>query len=89
MESITCDIACFGVIKDWIESKQAFVNGATSAHIFKTSADNKTMLCIFFSDNEGNVLLGDAYPMKRILCQRCDSDIEVLLNGLTIGTINL
>lgn len=88
LESEKCEIAEFDSIKEWITNKLP-INNAVSAHIFKTSLDGNTMLCIFFSDKECNTLIGNEYPMKRIICNKYDSDIEVFLNGLTIGTINL
>ena len=89
LESDTCDVAEFVSIKNWIESKRVAVIDAASAHIFKTATNDKTMICVFFSDFDENALLGDSYPMKRILCSKCDSDIEVFLNGLSFGTIKL
>ena len=88
LESEKCEIADFDSIKEWITNKLPIKN-AVNAHIFKTNLDNNTMLCIFFSDKDCNTLIGNDYPMKRIICGKCDSDIEVFLNGLVIGTIKL
>ena len=88
LESEKCEIADFDSIKEWITNKLPIKN-AVNAHIFKTNIDNNTMLCIFFSDKDCNTLIGNDYPMKRIICGKCDSDIEVFLNGLVIGTIKL
>lgn len=88
LESEKCEIADFDSIKEWITNKLPIKN-AVNAHIFKTNIGNNTMLCIFFSDKDCNTLIGNDYPMKRIICGKCDSDIEVFLNGLVIGTIKL
>lgn len=88
LESEKCDIASFDSIKEWIESKLPIQN-ATNVHIFKTTVEQYTMLCVFFSDKESNALLDNNFPMKRIICNKYDSDMEVFLNGLTIGTIKL
>lgn len=88
LESERCDIASFDSIRKWIDSKLPIKN-AINAHIFKTSIEQDIMLCIFFSDEDCNALLENNYPMKRIICNKYDSDIEVFLNGLTIGTIKL
>lgn len=88
LESENCNIAEFMVIKNWITSKLP-VKDAIKAHVFRTDVEGRIMLCIFFSDVEANTLIGNNYPMKRILCDKCDSDIEAFLNGLSLGTINL
>ena len=88
LESERCDVASFDSIRKWIDSKLPIKN-AINAHIFKTSIEQDIMLCIFFSDEDCNALLENNYPMKRIICNKYDSDIEVFLNGLTIGTIKL
>ena len=88
LESEKCETASFDSIKEWITRKLP-IQDAVSAHIFKTDMVDDIMLCIFFSDKECNTLIGNDYPMKRIICKKCDSDIEVFLNGLTIGTIKL
>lgn len=88
LESEKCEIAEFDSIKEWITNKLPIKN-AVSSHILKTYLAENTMLCIFFSDKECNTLIGNDYPMKRIICKQCDSDIEVFLNGLVIGTIKL
>ena len=88
LESENCSIAEFKMIKDWITSKLP-INGAVKAHVFRTNVEGKIMLCIFFSDADSNTLIGNNYPMKRIVCEKCDSDIEAFLNGLSLGTINL
>ena len=88
LESEKCDIADFDSIKEWITNKLP-VDNAANAHVFKTILDGNTMLCIFFSDKDCNTLIGDDYPMKRIICDSCDSDIKAFLNGLEIGTIKL
>lgn len=88
LESEKCEIATFDSIKEWITSKLP-IQDAVSVHIFKTNVEKNIMLCVFFSDKDSNTLIGNNYPMKRIICEKCDSDIEVFLNGLTIGTIKL
>ena len=88
LESENCETASFDSIKDWITRKLP-IQDAVSAHILKTDMEDNIMLCIFFSDKECNTLIGNDYPMKRIICKKCDSDINVFFNGLTIGTIKL
>ncbi len=88
LESEKCDVANFVSIQEWITSKLP-VQGASKAHIFRTELNGQTLVGIFFSDKEYNTLIGENYPMKRILCNQCDSDIEAFLNGLAIGTINI
>lgn len=88
LESEKCEVANFSSIQEWIANKLP-VKDAVNAHILKTKLNNNIMLCIFFSDQEVNALIGNNYPMKRVICDKCDSDIEVFLNGLLIGTINL
>lgn len=88
LETEQCDTAEFASIEQWVISKFPIVRNAVKAHVFKTEIGGSIMLCIFFEDKEGNPLIKDNYPMKRIICNKCDSDIVVFLNGLTIGTFN-
>ena len=88
IETATNNVAEFSSIKKWVESKTP-VENANKAHVVKTSNDNKMMLCVFFSDASDCALLSSSYPMLRIYADSIDSDLEVFLNGLTIGTIKL
>lgn len=88
LESENCDVAEFDAVKNWVTSKLP-VKDAVNAHIYRTTYNGKVMVCIFFSDVELNALFGGDYPMKRILCNRCDSNVEAFLNGLSIGTLKL
>lgn len=88
METENVQTARFDDVKKWINSKLP-VQNAEKAHILYTQTGVKRMVCVFFSDNETNTLIGDNYPMKRIICNGCDSDLEAFLNGLAIGTIKL
>lgn len=88
LETETVQIAKFEEIKNWISSKLP-VQDAEKAHVLYTSSGMGKMVCVFFSDKETNALIGNGYPMKRIVCNGCDSDLEAFLNGLAIGTIKL
>lgn len=88
METEKCEMANFDSIKEWINIKLP-IQDAANAHILKTNMGNSLMLCVFFSDKDYNAFISNDHPMKRIVCERCDSDIEVLLNRSTIGTIKL
>lgn len=88
IETATNNVAEFSSIKKWVESKTP-VENANKAHVVKTSNDNKMMLCVFFSDASDCALISSSYPMLRIYADSIDSDLEVFLNGLTIGTIKL
>lgn len=88
LETENVQMAKFDEVKNWINSKLP-VQNAKKVHILYTQAGMKKMVCVFFSDNEMNTLIGDNYPMKRIMCNGCDSDLEAFLNGLAIGTIKL
>ncbi len=88
LESEQCDVANFISIKNWITSKVP-LQGASNAHVFRTNFNAQIVIGIFFSDKEYNSLIGNSYPMKKIICHKCDSDIEAFLNGLSIGTINI
>lgn len=88
IESSTTDIAEFSFIKQWVESKVP-VKNATKAHVVKTIHSDKIMLCVFFSDSEDCALLSSSDPMLRIISNSINSDLEVFLNGLSIGTIKL
>jgi hypothetical protein len=87
-ESERCEKANFIAIKNWITSKLP-VPEASNAHLFKTGINGQVLIGIFFSDADYNTLIGDKYPMKRIICNTCDSEIEAFLNGLALGTINI
>jgi len=88
MESEQTGIAKLENVMQWITSKTP-LGLASKAHIFKTEMQSKVMVCVFFADVNGETLIGDEYPMKRIICDGCDSDMEAFLNGLPIGTIIL
>lgn len=88
LETENKQIASFEEIKTWISSKLPVLD-AKKAHIFSTIIKDKKMVCVFFSDSETRALVGDKYPLKRIMCTELDTDLEAFLNGLSIGTINL
>lgn len=87
MESECCDIAPFESIRSWVVDKLP-IQGATKAHILKTRQGQDSLICIFFSNGE-DVLLGERFPKKRILCGNGDHELNSFLNGAPMGTINL
>lgn len=87
MESETCDTANFDAIRSWVVSKLP-VQGASKAHILKSRQGQDTLICVFFSNGE-DVLLEESFPKKRILCGKCDIELNSFLNGAPMGTINL
>lgn len=88
MESEQSSVASLESVKQWIVSKMP-VKSAIKAHILKTKMQSNIMVCVFFADANNNALISNDYPMKRIICDGCDSDMEAFLNGLTFGTIIL
>ncbi len=88
MESESSDKAQFDKIRAWVISKLP-VQGASKAHILRTQRGTDTLVCIFFSDGENNVLLDEQFPKKRILCGNGDDELNSFLNGAPLGTINL
>lgn len=88
IEKENTQVAEFDLIRNWITSKLP-VPDATKVHIFKTDTVEGILVCVFFTDDDMNTLLGNGYPSKSILCSSCDSDMEAFLNGLSIGTITL
>lgn len=88
MESEQTSAASLESVKQWIESKMP-VKSAIKAHILKTKIQSNVMVCVFFADANNNALISNDYPMKRIICDGCDSEMEAFLNGLTFGTIIL
>lgn len=88
MESEQTSAASLESVKQWIVSKMP-VKSAIKAHILKTKMQSNVMVCVFFADANSNALISNDYPMKRIICDGCDSEMEAFLNGLTFGTIIL
>lgn len=88
IEMETIAVAKFEDIKSWINSKMPVPN-ATKVHVFRKKESTGMLICVFFTDKDMNLLIGNGYPSKRIICETCDSDIEAFFNGLSIGTITL
>lgn len=88
IESESVETVEFDKVRAWVVSKLP-VRNATKAHIIYTRRGMDNLVCIFFSDNENNGLLGEEYPKKRILCGQCDAEMRAFMNGGEIGTIKL
>ena len=86
IESESVETVEFDKVRAWVASKLP-VRNATKAHIVYTRIGMDNLVCVFFSDEENNGLLGEEYPKKRILCGQCDAEMRAFMNGGEIGTI--
>lgn len=91
LEKEVCNVATLDSIIEWITNKKEFISfyDASHAYIAKSHKNNRQFVGVFFTDKEGNALIGDKYPVKVINCETCDSALEALLDGEELGKIKL